>query len=204
MRWLLNKEGRLRPDWQGLESQFNRRSQAFQLLKRGTTCLPSLNKILPDGVKADAPGQDFSPLVRPVYDPHQKEAIRKALVPGTLTTILGPPGTGKTDVIAEVAAQIAKRGGRVLVSSQTHLAVDNALKRLEKLDYIFAVRIGNPLSSKLKRFPRSHLINGLALSKWPPFQGLWRPQSIYEIGSSRECCGAVSEENLGEEPSSIE
>jgi hypothetical protein len=33
------------------------------------------------------------------------------------------------------------------------------------------------------RIARSHLINDLALPKWPLFQGLWRPQSIYEISS---------------------
>src|SRR5882762_5859892 len=31
----------------------------------------------------------------------------------------------------------------------------------------------------------SHLINGLALSKWLLFQGLWRPQNICEISSNQ-------------------
>lgn len=55
--------------------------------------------------------------------------------------IQGPPGTGKTTVIAEAIYQFALRGERVLIASQTNLAVDNALERLAKEPVIRAIRL---------------------------------------------------------------
>lgn len=55
--------------------------------------------------------------------------------------IQGPPGTGKTTVIAESIYQFALRGERVLIASQTNLAVDNALERLAKEPVIRAIRL---------------------------------------------------------------
>lgn len=42
--------------------------------------------------------------------------------------IHGPPGTGKTRTISEIAAQMAKKGSRALITSHTNIAVDNALE----------------------------------------------------------------------------
>lgn len=60
----------------------------------------------------------------------QKEAVVKILSAPDLCLIQGPPGTGKTTVIAEAIIQLARRGQRVLLASQAHTAVDNALDRL--------------------------------------------------------------------------
>src|SRR5882724_7829083 len=45
----------------------------------------------------------------------------------TLTYIWGPPGTGKTYTIAHLVTALVEAGERVLVSSHTHAAVDQAL-----------------------------------------------------------------------------
>ena len=69
----------------------------------------------------------------PLVDRLNKEqewAVRSALAAPDVYFIQGPPGTGKTTVIAELVNQITQDGGRVLVASQTNLAVDNALGRL--------------------------------------------------------------------------
>ena len=55
----------------------------------------------------------------------------------------------KTSVIAEIAMQMTQRGKRVLISSQTNLAVDNALERLAKQTDIFPVRLGRIEAVKL-------------------------------------------------------
>lgn len=60
----------------------------------------------------------------------QKRAVKLGLGNRELTLIWGPPGTGKTSVIAEIAVQQAVRGHTTLISSQANLAVDNALERL--------------------------------------------------------------------------
>ncbi|HEY0139180.1 MAG TPA: AAA domain-containing protein, partial [Nannocystis sp.] len=75
-------------------------------------------------------------------NPGQQEAVRKALAAPDLCLIQGPPGTGKTTVIAELCLRVALQGGRVLVASQTNLAVDNALSRLADRPAIRRLRLG--------------------------------------------------------------
>ena len=48
--------------------------------------------------------------------------------------IEGPPGTGKTMVIAAAVCEAVRRGQRVLIVSHTNVAVDNALERIMSID----------------------------------------------------------------------
>lgn len=66
--------------------------------------------------------------------PDQKNAIEQACG-SSITYVWGPPGTGKTFVIAHLVAALVYAGERVLVSSHTHAAVDQALyQAIEKGD----------------------------------------------------------------------
>lgn len=78
----------------------------------------------------------------------QLDCARRALTLEDLLLLWGPPGTGKTTVIAEIASQYCRLNRRVLVSSQANLAVDQALERLPRLPHIRPARIS---SSKQKR-----------------------------------------------------
>lgn len=62
----------------------------------------------------------------------QKSAVTRALLQKPLFLVQGPPGTGKTTVIIEIIRQIlaANSRARILVCSQTNLAVDNVFERL--------------------------------------------------------------------------
>ena len=62
----------------------------------------------------------------------QKKAINYALGDTNLALIQGPPGTGKTQVITEICLQLLEKnpGIRVLVCSETHVAVNNLLSRI--------------------------------------------------------------------------
>ena len=74
----------------------------------------------------------------------QKKAVGRALGDTDLSLIQGPPGTGKTQVIAELCLQLLERnpGYRILVCSETHVAVNNLLSRVAKYsDSIRIVRI---------------------------------------------------------------
>ena len=62
--------------------------------------------------------------------PSQCQAVRQSLSEAPLVLLKGPPGTGKTTVITEIVRQAVKRGERVLITSQTHQAVQNVLERL--------------------------------------------------------------------------
>ena len=70
----------------------------------------------------------------------QEWAVRSALAAPEVYLIQGPPGTGKTTVIAELTNQVTKKGGRVLIASQTNLAVDNALSRLKHKTNVRPIR----------------------------------------------------------------
>lgn len=76
----------------------------------------------------------------------QLEAVTKSVLAKDLALIQGPPGTGKTTVIAEIIWQEIRKmpDCRILLTSQTNLAVDNALERLQGQAGIRPVRIGKP------------------------------------------------------------
>jgi superfamily I DNA and/or RNA helicase len=63
----------------------------------------------------------------------QKQAIYKSLYAEELAIIQGPPGTGKSTAIAEIIWQHIKKNQRekILLTSETNLAVDNAIDRLK-------------------------------------------------------------------------
>lgn len=68
--------------------------------------------------------------------PAQAKAVRLALnLPERgLLLVQGPPGTGKTTVIARFLAEAVARRKTVLVTSHTHVAIDNALRKALRAD----------------------------------------------------------------------
>ncbi|MCC6619923.1 MAG: hypothetical protein IT385_01630 [Deltaproteobacteria bacterium] len=77
-----------------------------------------------------------------------------------MSLIQGPPGTGKTTVIAEICLRTALAGQRVLIASQTNLAVDNALARLADQPAVRRLRLGDPdrVDEEFKDFLATHVI----------------------------------------------
>lgn len=77
--------------------------------------------------------------------PKQLEAVAKTLLAKDLALIQGPPGTGKTTVIAEIIWQTLLREpkAKLLITSQTNLAVDNALERIKGKKLVRPIRVGN-------------------------------------------------------------
>lgn len=78
-------------------------------------------------------------------DESQKEAFLMATDGSPVSLIKGPPGTGKTYVINAIVQYITKElGEKVVISSQTHVAIDNVLDELmENYDLIIPNRITN-------------------------------------------------------------
>ena len=62
----------------------------------------------------------------------QRKAVLASIHCSDLALLQGPPGTGKTTVIAEIIWQIISQNPKhkILLTSETNLAVDNALDRL--------------------------------------------------------------------------
>jgi len=72
----------------------------------------------------------------------QAMAVALALSSAPLGLVKGPPGTGKTTVIEEVVTRMADSGKRVLICSESHQAVRNALERLHKAKRFRMLRWG--------------------------------------------------------------
>lgn len=81
----------------------------------------------------------------------QNAAIRKAMT-DKITFIWGPPGTGKTETLAQIALNHIEEGHRVLMLSYSNVSVDGALLRVaEKADYPAGqiIRYGYPRVKEL-------------------------------------------------------
>lgn len=76
----------------------------------------------------------------------QKQAIIKTLLAEDLALIQGPPGTGKSTAIAEIIWQHIRKDAkeRILLTSETNLAVDNAIDKVvnENHNLVKPIRIG--------------------------------------------------------------
>jgi len=87
-------------------------------------------------------------------DESKRAAVVAALGSPDFLVVAGPPGTGKTSLIAELVAQTLRLDprARVLLASQTHVALDNALHRIRLLQReIRLLRLGNPASGKVAK-----------------------------------------------------
>lgn len=63
----------------------------------------------------------------------QRKAVEIGASETPLFLLKGPPGTGKTTIIVEIIRQAIHQGKRVLLTSQTHQAVENVLEKLHNL-----------------------------------------------------------------------
>ncbi|QBQ07821.1 hypothetical protein SGLAD_v1c06220 [Spiroplasma gladiatoris] len=100
----------------------------------------------------------------------QKQAFLKAIDGSPITLIKGPPGTGKTHVINSIVQYITKElKQKVIISSQTHVAIDNVLDKLvQNKDPIIPKRITNKINKYSEEMIDKTLYRtwGLNLLKW--------------------------------------
>jgi superfamily I DNA and/or RNA helicase len=85
--------------------------------------------------------KEFEP-TRPL-NPEQADAVARALAAEDFFLVHGPPGTGKSTVLAEVAAQAVARGERLLCTAASNAAVDHLLD-LCLGQGLRAIRVGHP------------------------------------------------------------
>ena len=94
----------------------------------------------------------------------QRIAVSKALASESIFLLQGPPGTGKTQVIAEITAQLCKRGKKVLISSETHKAIDNVFERLPKIPEIRPLRLIPSQNGKQTNYSPERLVDNFYLN----------------------------------------
>jgi serine/threonine protein kinase/RecA/RadA recombinase len=127
--------------------QIKNQRRAFEDLETGKAANPRLGQFIFDAGQAVYPEHERVVLrsdefLLQTLNDNQRVAVEGALTAPDMYLIWGPPGTGKTTVIAELCYQFARRGERVLIASQANLAVDNALSKLVHHPSIVALRVG--------------------------------------------------------------
>ena len=94
---------------------------------------------------AEAPRFEAPRPVEPgrALNPEQREAVERALAAQDFFLVHGPPGTGKSTVLGEIAVQAAAGGKRILATAASNAAVDHLLDLCLQRG-LRALRIGHP------------------------------------------------------------
>jgi superfamily I DNA and/or RNA helicase len=133
---LTPRSGELIFDTRAAESSLEKQKLALDAVRFERATRPDLGSLLLD------PGRSRVPEIpgdinyfQLHLDEDKREAVGAALGAEDFLVIEGPPGTGKTTFIAEVVHQVLQRNpsARILLSSQTHVALDNALEKILEL-----------------------------------------------------------------------
>ena len=125
------------------KAKIDRQERALKSINEGYVRNPFLATYLfaPESLRASQAAMPDPDWYLESLNERQKLAVKRALASESLFLLQGPPGTGKTQVIAELTAQFAKRGKKVLISSETHKAIDNVFERLPKIPEIRPLRL---------------------------------------------------------------
>lgn len=141
-------KGTLDIDWQQTKVALDRQARAVERFKSSDLPNPRLGRLLTGEDKG--PDEPAFAVITSFFDPNldaaKKEVVSRCASGIDLLVTHGPPGTGKTKLIVELVRQTIKSSPdtRILLVSQTHAALDNALERLLKFDPdVSCVRIGS-------------------------------------------------------------
>lgn len=151
------QEGRIKPIYNDVQNKV--REKVIQNIRKGKIPAKYLYKTLENFEYEPFKKIDFTKLEEKMsqekypLNPSQVKSVEKGIASKDLSLILGPPGTGKTTVIAWWVKYFLKENKRILISSQNNSAVDNVIERIGK-DYKNIIRIGDgkKISENAKEF----------------------------------------------------
>ncbi len=90
----------------------------------------------------------------------QQQAFANAYATENYYLIQGPPGTGKTWLLAHLAIQFAKEGKKVLITANTHTAINNALQKASTLSgYPNIIKVGKKFQTDNLNYDGSTAFN---------------------------------------------
>jgi len=121
------------------QTSIDRRTKAVRQILDDRAAIPNLVDYFIPSETPDATdyGIDVDQETLDAYDLNlgQQRAFQEVLRNGPLGLLQGPPGTGKTRFIASLVHWLMTKGGarRVLIASQSHEAVNNAIEALVDL-----------------------------------------------------------------------
>ncbi|EKD08619.1 serine/threonine-protein kinase [Limnospira platensis] len=164
-------QGKIETNFQAQESEIEKRRKSLREIRYGDCENQNLPQVIadPSNVKPIE-----SVLIHSFFnnklDESQQKAVCKALATEDIFLIQGPPGTGKTSVITEIILQVLHKypNDKILISSQSNVAVDNVLIRLSRTPEkeIKCIRIGR--EEKIEEDARKFEVEK-AIIKWQNF-----------------------------------
>lgn len=164
----LPKTGELRFDIRASRKALQRQRAALDSVRFERCVRPHLKRLLADPSRAATPVPiQVGDYFQPALDDDKKNAVASALGAEEFLLVEGPPGTGKTRLIIEIILQTLRREpwSRILLSSQTHIALDNAIEGLLKLaPELMTVRIGHRQDPRVAESVRGLLLESQAES----------------------------------------
>lgn len=160
-------------NWAGREA-INRQKQALDAVRFDRAVRGDIRELLVHPERAKLPAVlTIDKFFDDQLDAPKQVAVARAIATDDFLVVQGPPGTGKTTFITEFILQTLQRNprARILLTSQTHVALDNAVEKLQKFHAPFRiVRIGRPDNPRI-----SKVIEGLLLDNQ---MESWRDQVL--------------------------
>ena len=193
---VLPKQGVLAVDTSKADVALDRQRTAIDAVRYGRSVNPLLSDYIVDPSKVPVPITVEINFIQSAMDDNKRDAVRTAMSEPPLMLVKGPPGAGKTTFITEVVLQTLRRNptARVLLTSQTHVALDNSLEKIlkESQQEIRAIRIGNESDERIAETTKGLLIDRklpamrkAALAQGKVFIENWAQASGVDLNSMR-------------------
>ena len=156
--------GIARLDLWAMKVAIDRQLEAVDKIRSGNTANSILKELIINPQIANTPTEDIviSEDIEKVLDQSKILAVKKALGSNDVLTIEGPPGTGKTQFIAALVNEELARNPKahILIASQTHVAIDNALDRIARFNSnLNILRIASAQSSDVSSSSEPYLMD---------------------------------------------
>lgn len=159
----LPESGALCIDTTKADAALDKQKTALEAVRFGRSVNPSLGSFIVSPAEVPVPRSFAVSFIDESIDDDKKNAVQVAMSNPDLLVVQGPPGTGKTTFITEVVLQTLRREpeARILLTSQTHVALDNSLERITSRSEgsVQAVRIGNENDERIASSTKGMLID---------------------------------------------
>lgn len=192
----LPKQGVLVVDTSKADVALDRQKSAIDAVRFGRSVNPLLGNHIVEPTEVHVPASTEISFIQQAMDDNKRDAVRTALSEPALMLVQGPPGTGKTTFITEVVLQtlLKNPSARILLTSQTHVALDNSLERIlkESKEEVRAIRIGNESDERIAEKMKELLIDRklpamrkIALANGKEFIEAWAQKSGVNLKNTR-------------------
>lgn len=159
----LAPNGTVEVDTTKADAALDKQKAAVEAVRHGRAANPELGRFILSPGSIPVPPTTEVEFIQGNMDVDKQDAVLSALSGPALMLVEGPPGTGKTTFITELVLQTlrANPNAKILLTSQTHVALDNSLERIVSFsrEPVRAVRIGNETDERISSGSKKLLLD---------------------------------------------